>query len=58
MTLPQDPMMLMSHINMLLRDQYNSLAELCASEDINETSLCQRLAEAGFEYDAQHNKFW
>lgn len=51
-------MMLMSQMNMLLRDKYDSLAELCASEDIDEHDLCQRLAEVGFEYDAKYNKFW
>ena len=29
--LPKDPMMLMSFINMKLRDEYPSLDELCAS---------------------------
>lgn len=58
MTLPNDPIMLMSQMNMLLRDRYESLAELCASEDIDEQDLCQRLAEAGLEYDPKYNKFW
>ncbi|MCQ2266217.1 MAG: DUF4250 domain-containing protein [Bacteroidaceae bacterium] len=58
MTLPQDPMMLFSQMNMLLRDRYESLSELCSAEDIDEKELCQRLAEAGFEYDAHYNKFW
>lgn len=58
MTLPSDPYILMSQINMLLRDRYESLAELCASEDIDENDLCRRLAEAGFEYDEKYNKFW
>ena len=29
MTLPEDPMMLFSFINMKLRDNYSSLDELC-----------------------------
>ncbi len=53
-----DPIMLMSRINMLLRDRYESLTELCAAEDIDQAELCQRLADAGFQYDAAHNKFW
>lgn len=51
-------MMLMSQMNMLLRDKYDTLAELCASEGIDEKDLCRRLAEVGFEYDAKYNKFW
>ena len=35
--LPQDPFMLVSSINMLLRDgEYDSLEDLCASFDRNE----------------------
>ena len=41
MTLPNDPYILMSQMNMLLRDRYDSLAELCASEDIDENDFCQ-----------------
>lgn len=58
MTLPNDPFILMSQMNMLLRDRYESLADLCASENIDEKDLCHRLAEVGFEYDARYNKFW
>ena len=55
---PSDPFMLMSFINMKLRDQYDSLDELCASMDIDRSELESRLAEAGFEYNPQQNKFW
>lgn len=57
MSLPQDPFMLYSMVNMKLRDQYASLDELCASEDIDRADLEKRLAEAGFEYDASVNQF-
>ena len=33
--LPKDPMMLMSFINMKLRDEYPSLDELCASLSVD-----------------------
>lgn len=56
--IPSDPMMLLSFINMKLRDQYDSLDELCASMDIDRSELELRLAEAGFEYNPQQNKFW
>lgn len=54
----QDPMMLMSAVNMKLRDQYASLDELCQGEDIDKETLCQRLAAIGMEYSAENNKFW
>lgn len=56
--IPSDPMMLLSFINMKLRDQYDSLDELCASMDIDRSELESQLAEAGFEYNPQQNKFW
>lgn len=48
--LPKDPFMLLSVVNTKLRDDYSSLAELCAAEGIDEADLKQRLAAAGFEY--------
>ena len=56
--LPKDPMMLFSFINMKLRDEYPSLDELCESMDIDKDALCSKLAEAGFEYSEENNKFW
>ena len=52
MTLPEDPMMLFSFINMKLRDNYSSLDELC--DDMH----LQKLKNAGFEYSQENNKFW
>ena len=57
MTLPQDPFMLLSMINMKLRDQYGSLSEFCASEDIDEQELTDRLHAAGFDYLPEANQF-
>lgn len=58
MELPQDPVMLMSLINMKLRDFYGSLDELCQDMDIDKDALCRKLAEAGFEYSEENKKFW
>ena len=58
MELPGDPMMLFSTVNMYLRDQYSSLDELCAALDIDRTELEEKLRAVGFEYSAEHNKFW
>ena len=55
--LPQDPFMLYSMVNMKLRDQYPSLDELCAAEDIDRAELEKRLSEAGFDYDASVYQF-
>ncbi|MFI3240856.1 MAG: DUF4250 domain-containing protein [Bacteroidales bacterium] len=56
--IPKDPMMLYGFINMKLRDEYNSLTELCDGLDINQSELVETLASVGFEYSEEHNKFW
>ncbi|MGM9760751.1 MAG: DUF4250 domain-containing protein [Parabacteroides sp.] len=57
-TMPQDPMMLFSFINTKLRDNYRSLDELCDDLHLDKSSLVERLAQVGFEYNPQQNKFW
>ena len=58
MELPKDPFMLMSLINLKLRDYYSDLDELCEDLDIDKKLLCEALAKAGFEYSEENNKFW
>lgn len=58
MNLPNDPMMLMSVINMKLRDFYNDLDALCDDMEIDRHALENRLKEAGFEYSKENNRFW
>ena len=58
MELPKYPMMLFSVINMELRDCYSSLDELCEDMDVNKDELVNQLKAVGFEYSAEHNKFW
>ena len=55
---PKDPAMLMSWVNMKLRDFYGSLDELCKELEIDKNELEKRLNEAGFEYNQELNKFW
>lgn len=56
--LPNDPFMLLSFINMKLRDKYNSLDELCEDMNIDRDEIENRLCAAGFEYEPSQNKFW
>lgn len=58
MKLPEDPFMLMSMINMKLRDYYSSLDELCEDMQIDRQKLCDTLKSAGFEYSEENKKFW
>ncbi len=58
MSIPSDPMMLYSFVNMKLRDQYSSLDALCDDLAIDKSILVAKLGDAGFEYSAENNKFW
>lgn len=55
--LPNDPIMLMSFCNARLRDEYESLDELCSSLDVDKGELCARLAEADYHYHSDRNQF-
>lgn len=58
MDLPNDPMMLLSFINMKLRDFYPTLDSLCEDMNIDRAEIEKKLNEAGFEYNEELNKFW
>ena len=58
MIIPKDPVMLMSFINMKLRDFYPSLESLCEDLDLDIKEITEKLAASGFEYSRENNKFW
>ena len=55
---PKDPIMLMSWVNMKLRDFYPSLESLCEDLEIDQKAILSALESAGFEYNTDLNKFW
>ncbi len=55
--LPEDPVMLVSVINMKLRDYYPTLDALLEDLDLPEEELLSKLAGAGFTYSAEENRF-
>lgn len=55
--LPQYPIILFIFINLKLRDYYYSLDLLCQDLNINKEELIKKLANAGFEYNIDNNKF-
>ena len=57
MPLPKDPIMLLSMVNMKLRDQYPSLDALCDDLDVSRAEIEETLARAGYHYDAGQNAF-
>lgn len=58
MEIPNDPMMLMSFLNLKLRDFYPSLDALCDDLQLDKDSLLQKMQAVGFEYNTEQNKFW
>ena len=57
MSIPSDPIILLSYINTQLRDFYPNLNKLCKALDINEAELCSKLRNVDYEYDEAINQF-
>lgn len=55
--IPKDPFMLLSWINMQLRDYYPNLEELCSSLNLDRKTLEITLGEIDFQYDPKSNSF-
>jgi len=55
--LPKEPAILLSMINMKLRDRYSSLDDLCEDMDESKSELEEILAKAGYKYDLSINQF-
>ena len=55
--LPKDPVILLSYVNTKLRDEYASLAELCAALDAGEAAIREILSGLDYRYDPEQNQF-
>ena len=55
--MPKDPVMLLSFINTQLRDNYNSLEELCKSYMVSEKEITDKLKTINYEYNTEKNQF-
>jgi biotin operon repressor len=58
--IPQDPIILLSFINMKLRDNYKDLEALAEGLDISSNELSEivdKLKAVGYEYNAEQNQF-
>ena len=55
--LPGDPYMLLSAINMKLRDSALTLDELCEEEDVSFEEITQKLLRIGYVYDETRRMF-
>lgn len=56
--LPTDPFILLSAINMVLRDESGTPQEICSARDWSWKAICESLSAAGFEYDETARRFW
>ncbi len=55
--LPKDPDMLVSFLNLKLRDYYENLDELCDDLDEDRAKIEKRLESIDYHYDREKNQF-
>lgn len=55
--LPKDPDMLLSYLNMKLRDSYSSVDELCEDMNLSQEEFSRLLTDAGLEYFPDGGRF-
>ncbi len=57
MSLPKDPIMLLSVVNTQLRDRFSNLEELASAHEISADEIRNRLASIQYEYNEELNQF-
>ena len=57
MTLPKDPVMLLSLINTKLRDYNSSLDDFCKENNLNEDEIKKKLEMIDYHYNEERNQF-
>ncbi len=57
MQIPSDPNMLLSYVNLKLRDFYGSLDAMCDDMDVSKTEIEEKLHAIGYDYNSQRNQF-
>ena len=55
--IPSDPIMLLSFVNLKLRDYYGSLDAMCEALDVSKVEITAKLAAVNYRYDAEKNQF-
>ena len=54
---PNDPVMLLSFLNMKLRDEYHSLTRLCDDLDLNKEDIILKMMSIDYRYDPTAKQF-
>ena len=55
--IPKDPVMLLSFVNLKLRDFYSSLDAMCEDLDESRAQIEEKLSGIGYVYDSEKNRF-
>ena len=55
--IPKDPAMLLSFVNLKLRDFYDSLDALCDDLDADRAEIEEILSTIDYHYDKEQNRF-
>ncbi len=55
--IPNDPVMLLSFVNLKLRDYYSSLEAMCDDLSVDPAQIVEKLAGIDYHYDPRQNKF-
>lgn len=55
--IPNDPVMLLSFMNMKLRDYGKNLEQICEDLDVSEAQICSKLESIQYRYDRDKNQF-
>ena len=54
--IPKDPVMLLSYVNLKLRDFYESLDALCDDLEADREEITDKLASINYHYDEEKNQ--
>lgn len=57
MAVPNDPVILLSYVNTMLRDNYDSFSLLCDNLDVDSADVSQKLLTIGYIYNSEINQF-
>lgn len=55
--IPKDPVMLLSFMNLKLRDFYGNLEQLCEDLNVEKAEIVAELESIDYHYDEDRNQF-
>lgn len=57
MQIPEDPVMLLSFVNLKLRDFYSDIDVMCSDMNVSKAEIEKKLQGIGYTYDRNRNQF-